>query len=189
MTTSVGLRALAQWAGIVMPTLFVGMTAQESFTVQTYTQHAPPKVVAKQWLHLYQRGPYWVQPMVYSGVISNGYLAWCSAESSSQRSFYIAAGVLIFSILPVTFLIFEPGVNGACKWKAESLLADEGVNILPFNGIPSAERQSAVPEAKSWAEKTGIEELVNTWGRLNNGRWVISLLAAMASGYASFCLV
>ncbi len=161
------------------------MTLQDSLAVRCFINHAPPKIMAKQWLQLYQRGPIWVMPSVMSSTITNAFLAWSSAPGSTQRSIYIFSAALIWTILPITFLYFEPGINGACKWKVESLLADEGVRLPPFNGVPSSVRHSATPSTKQWAEKTGVKELVVGWEKRNLGRCVVSILAAAVSGYAT----
>ena len=88
----------------------------------------------------------------------------------------------------MTFAYFEPGINGACKWKVQSLLATEGFSMPGFNGIPSSVWHSATLTTKAWAEKLSMKELVEMWERRNHGRWVVSLLAAAVSGYATFCL-
>ncbi|KAK3939836.1 hypothetical protein QBC46DRAFT_314888 [Diplogelasinospora grovesii] len=179
------LAALAQWTAIFAPTLYAGMTAQYSLTILTYTRpDVPPKLVAKQWLQLYQQGPYWVRPVVAAGTLSNLYLAWFSSPNTTQQRAYIVAAALIGSILPLTFLYFEPGINGACKWKAQSLLQEEGFSMPPFNGTPSSVRHSATAATKRWAEQTDIKDLVATWGTRNHVRWVIGVLAAAVSGYA-----
>jgi hypothetical protein len=166
------------------------MTVQDSLAARTFVEHATPKTLAKQWLQLYRRGPYWVVPIVVSSTISNAYLAWASAGSPdpAQRNACIAAALTVWSILPITFLYFEPGINGACKWKVQSLLASEGFSMPKFNGIPSSLRHSATPATKVWAEKLSMKELVTMWERRNHGRWVVSLLAAGLSGYATLCL-
>ncbi|KAK3374530.1 hypothetical protein B0T24DRAFT_528702 [Lasiosphaeria ovina] len=163
------------------------MSAQDSLTVLTYTQNAPPKVMAKQWLHLYQQGPVWVRPMVLSGTLANGYLAWSCSEGDQQRLAYVAALAVFFATFPLTLAHFEPGINGACKWKVESLLASDGFSLQASNGFPSPFRHSATESSKKWADSASIAELVASWGRLNHVRWVMSLFAAAASGYATFC--
>ncbi len=147
--------------------------------------YAPPKVMARQWLTIYQWGPYWVRPICAAGTLSNAYLAWLG-PTGLQRNVYVAAAIGIGAILPITFVYFEPGVNGACKWKVQSVLRDEGFEMPPFNGMPSSLRHSATKQTKVWAEATDLKELIATWGRLNHLRWVIGLLAAALSGYATF---
>ena len=100
-------------------------------------------------------------------------------------------------MLPITFLYFEPGINGACKWKVETLLKDDkyenGEQAEEFKLLPdkregkgvggmSVKRHSAREGAKRWAEETGMGELVGQWVKRNDGRWVLGGLA----GYVSF---
>ncbi len=166
------------------PLTIVGLTAQDSVSIVPMILHAPPKLMAKQWLTIYQCGPYWVRPLCAAGTLCNGYLAWIGSPGL-QQNLYIAATIAMGSVLPITFLFFEPGVNGACKWKVQSLLRDEGFEMPPFNGLPSSVRHSATASTKAWADKTDMSELVSTWGQLNHGRWIIGLLAAGLSGFAT----
>ena len=90
------------------------------------TTHAPPKLLAKQWLQAYQFAPVFVAPLILLGASSNALLAYFAADSPSYASFlYAAAAFAIASIIPYTALYMEPGVNGAGKWKAQELLRDE----------------------------------------------------------------
>jgi hypothetical protein len=148
--------------------------------------HAPAKVMAKQWLQMYQKGPYWVLPTVLGGTVSNAILAYLATQSS-QRVAYVLAAASIWSILPMTFLYFEPGINGACKWKVESILKDEGFSMPESTRIlpPSTVKHSATESAKKWAARTSLKELVEFWGKVNHVRWVVALAAAAASGYAT----
>ncbi len=161
------------------------MTVQDSLAVNCFIDHAPPKIMARQWLQLYQRGPYWVVPSVISATIANLYLAW---SDPSRRNIYAAGAALMWSILFITFLYFEPGINGACKWKVEILLASEGFKMPVFNGVPSSAQHSATLKTKLWAEKMSMKELVGIWAWRNHGRWIISLGAAVLSGYATLYL-
>src|SRR5690349_17373422 len=110
------LLPLVQWAAIASPTLYAGtnpsppslshpqvyqqqnktgIPLQYSLTLHILastttspTQAAPPnpKLLARQWLALYQLGPYWVAPLVHAGTLSNLYLAFYSHPSSSSSS-------------------------------------------------------------------------------------------------------
>jgi len=88
-------------------------------------------------------------------------------------------------ILPVTLLFFEPGINGACKWKVQSLLRDEGFEMPEGNGRPSPFLHTASESSRQWADKSEMKDLVATWGTVNHGRWALGILAAAVSGLAS----
>ena len=173
------------------PPFPTGMTIQDSLSIPTITAHAQPKTLAKQWLSLYQRGPLWVIPSILTSTLSNAYLAWlCPSPTTNppfptQRNLYALSALIAWSILPITFLYFEPGINGACKWKIQSLLGSEGYVMPPFNGIPSSVRHSATPAARAWAQGLSMRELVEMWGWRNHGRWVVSLVGAVVSGWAT----
>lgn len=168
----------------------VGFTVSDSFTfVQPIITHAPnQKIAAKQWYHGYSYGPMWVPPLIAPGTLSNIYLA-ILASDPARRNCYIAAAIGIFSILPITFFYMEPGINGASKWKAQSLLKDEGFN-LPETTIfmPSSVKHGSTQASRKWAESTDMKDLIKFWQRVNNVRWVIGGVAAMLSGYATFAL-
>lgn len=164
-----------------------GFTASDSFTfVQPIITHAPnQKIMAKQWLHGYQYGPYWVPPLVAPGTLANVYLA-LKSQDPSIRGLYIMAAIGIFSILPITFFYMEPGINGACKWKVQSLLKDEGFS-LPETSVfvPSSVKHGSTQESRRWAEGSEMKALIQFWQRVNNVRWVIAGAAAVLSGFAS----
>jgi hypothetical protein len=144
--------------------------------------------MAKQWYLGYSYGPYWVPPLVAPGTISNIYLALL-APSAVKRNIYIGAALGIFSILPITFFYMEPGINGASKWKVQSLLEDEGFN-LPETTIyvPSSVKHGSTQASRRWAENSSMHDLIKFWQSVNNFRWMIAGVAAMASGYATFVL-
>lgn len=148
--------------------------------------HAPTKVAARQWLQGYQLGPRWVPPLVSLGTAANIFLA-TTAKSIAHTNAYIAATLCIFSIMPITFLYMEPGINGALKWKVQSVLRQQGMD-LPETGIlmPSAISHSATQTSRRWAEKTELKELIRFWRKINDFRWVIGGVSAMLSGYATF---
>lgn len=80
----------------------------------------------------------------------------------------------------------EPGINGAGKWKAQSLLKDEGV-IMEENAniMPDVRKHTATHEARKWAEEVEMKDIVQRWNEINWWRWVITSIAAVASGAAS----
>ena len=173
-----------------LTTTDAGFTASDSLTfVQPIVTHAPnQKIMAKQWYHGYSYGPSWVPPLVAPGTLSNVYLALTSSDPL-QRNIYIAAATVIFSILPMTFFYMEPGINGASKWKVQSLLKDEGFS-LPETTIlvPSSVKHGSTQNSRRWAEKTDMQDLIRFWQTVNNVRWVIGGLAAALSGYATFVM-
>ncbi|KAI5367669.1 hypothetical protein Slin15195_G028000 [Septoria linicola] len=182
--------ALARFLSIFCPTLFAGVTAQYSFILVDPTiAHAPnEKIMAKLWLQAYQLGPYWVPPLILPGTIANLYLAISSTQSSWQRYSYLFAACSIFSILmPITFFYMEPGINGACKWKVQLLLKEEGF-MMPDTTIwkPSAHCHGGTQKSREWAEKTSIIELMLFWRKINNLRWILAALATIASAWATF---
>ena len=169
----------------------IGFTASDSLTfVEPIINHAPnQKVMAKQWLHGYQYGPSWVPPLVAPGTLSNLYLAYLAASDPVKRNCYIAAALGFFSILPITFFYMKPGVNGASKWKAQTLLKDEEFS-MPDTTIymPSGRKNGGTESARRWAERSDMKDLIKFWQRINNVRWVIGGAAAMLSGYATLVL-
>lgn len=184
------LIAAARFVGIFAPTLYCGFTSSDSLTfVQPIVNHAPnQKIMAKQWYHGYSYGPYWVPPMIAPGTLANIYLALTTANAT-RRNCYFAAAIGVFSILPITFFYMEPGINGASKWKVQTLLKDEGFH-LPDTSIfvPSSVKHGSTQESRRWAERTDMQELIKFWQRVNNFRWAVTGLAAMVSGYATFAL-
>ena len=144
--------------------------------------------MAKQWYHGYSYGPYWVPPLIAPGTLSNLYLALLASDTIS-RNCYIAAAFSIFSILPITFFYMEPGINGASKWKVQSLLKDEGFK-LPDTTIflPSSVKHGSTQASRRWADDTDMKELIKFWQSVNNVRWVIAGVATVLSGYATFGL-
>lgn len=144
--------------------------------------------MAAQWLHGYQYGPSWVPPLIAPGTLSNLLLAYvCSDEL--RRTVYLTAALGIFSILPMTFFYMEPGINGASKWKAQSLLKDQGVVMQETSLLmPSSRKHGSTLSSRRWAERSDMRDLIKFWQAVNNVRWVVGAVAAMASGYASFAL-
>ena len=159
--------------------------------VDPLVAHAPnDKTMAKLWLHAYQLGPYWVPPLILPGTISNAYLASVALPGSWQRFCYAFAAAGIFSILmPITFFYMEPGINGACKWKVQSLLKDEGFS-MPETTIwkPSAHSHGATRKSRRWAERSSMKDLILHWRSVNNLRWILGGFVALASGWGTFSL-
>ncbi|KAK5118895.1 hypothetical protein LTR62_000106 [Meristemomyces frigidus] len=179
---------LAKFIGIVCPTIYAGFTASDSLTfVSPIVLHAPnQKIMAKQWLAGYQYGPLWVPPLVMPGTIANLLLAYACRHDSVLRNVYVAAAVAIFSILPITFLYMEPGINGACKWKVQLLLREEGFSMHETAWwFPSAHRQGGTLASRRWAERTDMRELILFWRGTNNYRAVIAMVAVGLSGWGS----
>jgi hypothetical protein len=162
------------------------------------------KLLARQWLALYQQGPVWVPPLIHTGLLANLYLAFSSSfsnatppgqleSSSSFNSFplsmHLTAAALTLSILPLTFLWLEPGINGACKWKAEMLLREEGFSLPERKKgalvAASVVRHSASETSKKWAEGAEMGELVVAWAGKNHVRWVLGVVAGVVSFVAS----
>jgi hypothetical protein len=177
---------------------------------RTTTSSTPnPKLLARQWLALYQQGPVWVPPLIHTGLLSNLFLAFSSSssshwhatpheQSSSSSLFFesfdsftlhLAAAALTLSILPLTFVWLEPGINGACKWKAEMLLREEGFSLPERKRgslvAASVVRHSASETSKRWAEGAEMGELVVAWAGRNHVRWVLGIVAGVVSFAAS----
>jgi len=81
----------------------------------------------------------------------------------------------------------EPGINGASKWKVQTLLRDEGFSMKDTTiWRPSAHRHGSTQASRRWAERTDMKDLILFWRRVNNVRWLIAFAAAAASGWATF---
>lgn len=158
--------------------------------VEPIVTHAPnQKVMAKQWLKGYQYGPLWVPPLIAPGTLANLYLAYM-ATSTVRRNLYIVAGLSIFSILPITFFYMEPGINGASKWKVQTLLKDEGFTMKDTTIFrPSAYRHGSTEASRRWSERTDMKDLILFWRKVNNWRWAIALMATGCSGFATLALL
>ena len=80
----------------------------------------------------------------------------------------------------------EPGINGAGKWKAQSLLKDEGV-VMDENAkvIPDVRKHTATLEARKWADGVEMKDIVQRWSEISGWRWVITSVATVATGAAS----
>ncbi|KAK5661246.1 hypothetical protein OQA88_11140 [Cercophora sp. LCS_1] len=187
--SALSLGVVAQWTGIVMPTFYTGMAFQDTIAVFNSTRiNTPPKLLGKQWLLLYQQGPYWVIPVVLAAIFSNIHLSLSNPAPTAKRLYTLSA-FLLASIPLTTIIHFEPGINGACKWKLNTLLADEGFHMGETNSlVPLTSKQSASPKTRLWADKVTMQELVERWARKNVGRCVVAGAAVVLSGVATFCL-
>ncbi|KAJ4313094.1 hypothetical protein N0V94_007128 [Neodidymelliopsis sp. IMI 364377] len=143
------------------------------------TSHAPPKLLAKQWLQAYQFAPVFVAPLVLLGASSNALLAYLTTGSSSRASsLYTVAAVAIASIVPYTALYMEPGVNGAGKWKAQELLRGE----FELKGAgQGTDKDTANASAKRWAENVDMKTIAETWAKTNAWRYVITGIATVVN--------
>jgi hypothetical protein len=128
------------------------------------TTHAPPKLLAKQWLQAYQFAPAFVAPLILLAASSNALLAYLTSSR-----LYIVAALANASIVPYTALYMERGINGAGKWKAQEILRDEGWR-LEGRGA-GTKRDSASEGAKRWAESVDMRTIVESWGRVNAWRY------------------
>jgi hypothetical protein len=146
--------------------------------------HAPPKLLAKQWLQAYQFAPVFVAPLVLLGVSSNSSLAYLSWTSSSLAPYlYTAAALANAVIVPYTALYMEPGVNGAGKWKVQELLRDEGYKLKGEG--QGTDKDTATDAAKRWAEKVDMKTIAQTWATTNAWRYVITAIATVISATAT----
>ncbi|KAF2805175.1 uncharacterized protein BDZ99DRAFT_450751 [Mytilinidion resinicola] len=177
-----------QAIGITAPAIYSAICYSYSrITMATLLSTSPSeKQLAKQWYHAYALGPSFVPPLIISGTLSNLLLAYVNtAANSISRSANTLAALCVASIIPMTLAYMEPGVNGAGKWKAASLLRDEGFE-LEDNGTasPGVDRQSASEATKKWADEVEMRTIVETWIRLNMWRCWIGALAVGTSSYA-----
>ncbi|KAK4134745.1 hypothetical protein BT67DRAFT_303722 [Trichocladium antarcticum] len=212
------LTVLAQWLGIVGPALYAGITFQYSQTLSLLSTTSPAPLLALQWLRLYQQGPRWVPPLLGAGTLANIYLALGAAAAAASTHhpnpnpnptpraaaviLYPLAAALTACIVPLTFLYFEPGINGACKWKAQGLLSStcpggaEAAGTGTGTGLAegsarssrvnwSVEQHSAGKGAKAWAAREEMAALVRGWAGRNYGRVAVAVVAAGVSGLAT----
>lgn len=147
------------------------------------TTHAPPKLLARQWLQAYQFAPVFVAPLIILGASSNALLAYSTAGSPSFAThLYAVATVVIASIVPYTALYMEPGINGAGKWKVQELL--RGEFELKSEG-QGTDNDTAIASWKTWAESVDMKTIAETWARTNTWRYVITITATIISATAT----
>ncbi|KAF2709731.1 hypothetical protein K504DRAFT_476976 [Pleomassaria siparia CBS 279.74] len=177
---------IAQVVGITAPAIYSSLTfSYSNMVVPPIVTHAPPRLLAKQWLQAYQYASKFVPPFIISGTLSNAFLAYFS-KTRTLRWTYVAAALMTWSIIPVTLLYFEPNVNGAGKWKVQQILEDEGYTMEEKKGIiPSPLVHTARPEARKWAESVEMRDIAIRWAKLNAGRWVVTAIAAITSAVAT----
>ncbi|KAH6625697.1 hypothetical protein C7974DRAFT_313370 [Boeremia exigua] len=168
------LQALA----LVAPSLYTGLAFTYSHVViPPLTTHAPPKLLAKQWLQAYQFAPIYVAPLILLGASSNALLAYLSAGSSSHASLlYSGAAISIASIIPYTALYMEPGINGAGKWKVQELLRGEFELKREGQGT---DKDTARASWKRWAENVDMKTIAEVWANTNSWRYVITSIATV----------
>ncbi|KAF1927391.1 uncharacterized protein M421DRAFT_28725, partial [Didymella exigua CBS 183.55] len=176
--------SVLQAIALVAPSLYTGLTFTYSHVaIPPMTTHAPPKLLAKQWLQAYQFGPAFVAPLILLGTSSNALLAYMTNDSKSHTShLYAVASTLTASIIPYTALYMEPGVNGAGKWKVQELLRGE----FELKGVgQGTDKDTARASWKSWAEKVDMKTIVELWARTNAWRYVITGTATLVSATAT----
>jgi hypothetical protein len=149
--------------------------------------HAPPKLLAKQWLQAYQFAPAFVAPLIILGTSSNALLSYLTNGSTSHVPvLYATAAVLTAAIIPYTALYMEPSVNGAGKWKAQELLRGE----FELRDVgPGTNRDTARVSWKSWAETVDMRTIAELWAKTNAWRYVITGVAIMISATATVTTV
>ncbi|KAF2741539.1 hypothetical protein EJ04DRAFT_507316 [Polyplosphaeria fusca] len=153
--------------------------------VPPLVNHATPKLLARQWLQAYQYAATFVPPLILSGTISNGVLAYLATDIK-LKLLYGAAALCSWCIIPVTLLYFEPNVNGAGKWKVQQLLKEEGYYMPEKKGImPSVNVHTAKPEARKWAEVVEMRDIASLWARLNAWRFRVTALGVVLSAVAT----
>jgi len=140
--------------------------------------HAPPKLLAKQWLQAYQFAPIFVAPLIILGVLSNALLAY-----STANFLYIVAAIANASIIPYTALYMELGINGAGKWKVQELLREDGFSLKGVG--QGTDKDTARESWKRWAEKVDMKTIVEMWAWTNMWRYVITGCAVVVSASAT----
>lgn len=170
-------------------TICSGFTfAYSHVVIPPMTTHAPPKLLAKQWLQAYQFAPIFVAPLIILGASGNALLAYFTTNSTSRASsLYTVAALATASIIPYTALYMEPGVNGAGKWKAQELLRDDGFELKGAG--QGTDKDTAKESAKRWAEKVDMKTIAETWAMTNAWRYVITGVATTISVTATIMAV
>ena len=92
--------------------------------------HSPPKLLAKQWLELYDRGIVVVVPLAIASTTAYGYLAYVASSkvgltSSTTGQLYTAAAILAISNVIFTSIAIMP-TNKAISAIAKST-SDQGL--------------------------------------------------------------
>ncbi|KAF2833422.1 hypothetical protein CC86DRAFT_441937 [Ophiobolus disseminans] len=179
MEASHSIVPLLQAVATIAPAMYTGFTfAYSNVVIPPMTTHAPPKLLAKQWLQAYQFAPVFVAPLIILGASSNALLAfYASALTSRAMALYVLAALANASIIPYTALYMEPGINGAGKWKVQELLRDEGFEL---DGIgQGTSKDTARESAKNWAMTVDMKTIAETWAKTNAWRYVITGFATV----------
>lgn len=88
--------------------------------------------------------------------------------------------------MPVTLLYFEPGINGAGKWKVQQMLRDEGFVMRENESLfPYVDRHTGKSQARTWAESVEMKDIALEWARLNAQRYVVTGIAVVLSAVAT----
>ncbi|KAJ4986436.1 hypothetical protein SVAN01_08128 [Stagonosporopsis vannaccii] len=178
---------ILQAVALIAPSLYTGLTFTYSHVVMPpMIAHAPPKLLAKQWLQAYQFAPIFVAPLILLGASSNALLAYRSIGSPPRTTvLYSTAAVAIASIIPYTALYMEPGINGAGKWKAQELL--RGEFDLKGQG-QGTDKDTARADWKSWADTVNMKTIAELWATTNTWRYVITGIATAISATATLSM-
>ncbi|KAF1830616.1 hypothetical protein BDW02DRAFT_93602 [Decorospora gaudefroyi] len=183
MSEAAHVTIVLQAIATIAPALYTGFTfAYSHVAVPPLTAHAPPRLLAKQWLQAYQFAPIFVAPLILLGTSSNALLAYLSLDSpsSSAAPLYAVAALANACIIPYTALYMEPRVNGAAKWKARELLREDGFR-LKGRGGQGTNKDTASEAARKWAEQVDMKTIVNTWAETNAWRYVVTAFATLMS--------
>lgn len=176
---------LLQSTALIAPSLYTGFTfAYTHALLPPLLSHAPPKLLARQWLQAYQFAPVYVAPLILLGLASNTLLA---IMSPSYNYLYAVAALLNASVIAYTALYMEPGVNGAGKWKVREMLRGEDrVGKKEWVvGRQGTGKDTAREEWKRWAESVDMCVIVECWGRANAVRYVVAGVAVGLSAMAT----
>jgi len=160
--------------------ILVGFTFAYSHpAIPPVTMHAPPKLLAKQWLQAYQFTLVFVAPFIVLSASSNALLVFYSNGPAPRAMWlYVVAALANASIIPYTALYMEPGINGAGKWKVQELLRDEGFELK------EAGQGTHKDTARESAATVDMKTIAGTWVSTNAWRYVITRLATVISAAA-----
>ncbi|KAL6712283.1 hypothetical protein ACN47E_000160 [Coniothyrium glycines] len=175
----------SQVVAIIAPAIYTGFTfAYSHVVIPPLATHAPPKLLAKQWLQAYQFAPVFVAPLILTGTIANAAMAYLTRSARSRvQVLYAAAALATATIIPYTALYMEPGVNGAGKWKVQELLSDEGFELQQSG--QGTDTDTANQKAKHWADSVDMKTIVQSWASINSWRYVITAVATLLSAIAT----
>jgi uncharacterized membrane protein len=105
-----------QTIGITSASLVAGSNFATSLYAIPAILHSPPKLLAKQWLELYNRGIVVVVPLGIASTASFGYLAYTASSkvgfmSSSTAQLYATAAALAIGNMVFTRIAIMPTNN------------------------------------------------------------------------------